>query len=188
MPNLACPVTPSAFLVDLLYLNQIVGILLGPVAGQVRIAGNRGTRIEGRWGNLQYTADRLDPEHLSVICDESRSFAKWAVELRLGKICRRLLQNLICLAQFAVLSFEFLDACLLFAAGTRALTSNPGPPARATLVKCLANSQALAQSHNMPRYRCCNQAADRGKAEPHVRGIRRCISGFASSCPWGPSS
>src|SRR6201984_329820 len=52
----------------------------------------------------------------------NRSWLEPAVELRLGKICRRLPQDLIRLAQLTVLALERLDTLALFGCRTRPKT------------------------------------------------------------------
>src|ERR1700747_3515235 len=52
----------------------------------------------------------------------NRSWLEPAVELRLGKICRRLPQDLVRLAQLTVLTLERLDPLALFGCRTRSRT------------------------------------------------------------------
>src|ERR1700758_2644564 len=56
------------------------------------------------------------------IAMETRSWLEPAVELRLGKICRRLPQDLVRLAQLTVLTLERLDPLALFGCRTRSKT------------------------------------------------------------------
>src|SRR6056297_367099 len=84
IPDLASSVAPPALAVghlDLLYVNSI---LPGAVRGKLWIARSGGMAMEGGWGDLQNTADRLDPEGLAVLLDEGdhlrngRSSSAWA--------------------------------------------------------------------------------------------------------------
>src|SRR6201990_2909216 len=76
------------------------------------------------------------------IAMETRSWLEPAVELRLGKICRRLPQDLVRLAQLAVLALERLDALAL-------VRCRSGPDALVTprlphpIAQCLARAANL---------------------------------------------
>lgn len=71
-------------------------------------------RVIGGRVDRQYLADRLDPTLAPMIIDErDRSWPEPAVELRLGKIRRRLAQDLVGLAQLPDLALKLLDTGLL---------------------------------------------------------------------------
>jgi hypothetical protein len=60
----------------------------------------------GRRGDRRNLADRLDPVSLSMLVDKTRSSLERTVELRLGKIGRRLAQDLVGPAQLPVLPLQ----------------------------------------------------------------------------------
>ena len=84
MPDLAGPVAPPALAVGRLDLLEILHVLPGTVRGQLGSAGNGGMPVEGRGGDRQNAADRLDPMDLAMLFDErdhlrnGRSSSAWA--------------------------------------------------------------------------------------------------------------
>jgi hypothetical protein len=70
MPDLARPVAALALVVAALDLLEVLRIALGAIRGQVWVAGDRSMRIVGRRGDRQNTADRLDPEDLTMLFNE----------------------------------------------------------------------------------------------------------------------
>ncbi len=70
MPDLAGTVAPSALAVGHLDLLDVYSVLPGAVRGKLGIARDGGMAMEGCWGDLQNTADRLDPENPTMLLDE----------------------------------------------------------------------------------------------------------------------
>ena len=62
IPDLAGTVAPPALAVSRLDLLEVHSVLPGAVRGKPGIARDGGMAMEGRRGDLQNTADRLDPE------------------------------------------------------------------------------------------------------------------------------
>ena len=79
-------------------------------------------RARSRWGNRQ----GLDPVDRAMIVNERFHRLNGAVELRLGKICRGLAQDLIGLAELTVLTLQSLQAV-----PPPRSSSRPGDPGRA---------------------------------------------------------
>src|ERR1700758_1697650 len=111
------------------------------------------------------------------IAMETRSWLEPAVELRLGKICRRLPQDLVRLAQLTVLTLERLDPLALFCCRTRPKTlvtfGLPHPVAQ-----CLARAADLLGNRvDRRRYRQLVWLRSKRYARPGLGVLRLCQSG-----------
>src|SRR6056297_270485 len=84
VPDLASTVAPAALTVDRPDPSEVHSVLLCAIRSKLGIARDSSMAMEGRWGNLQNTGDRLDPENLAMLFDEGnhlrngRSSSAWA--------------------------------------------------------------------------------------------------------------
>ena len=123
VPDLAHPIDLVVLLPDAFDLGLQRHIPLRPIRQQVGVRPLGHVIVEGRRGNRQVPADRLEPDGVTVLFDEERSCPGPVVKLRLGKICARLSEDLVGLLQLPVFALQSIQLLSHLAGHASALTS-----------------------------------------------------------------